>query len=493
MDTSRMDRLEEAVKKLQKGSERHEGIMEELKQLITMVVQKTTVASIPLAESSGNTRGILPPYSTLGSAAVQTLYTRLDFPHFAGENPKGPIMWDFKALTMDFTIVGKRTILRGNPTGGITTVEAKQMNLVLKSKPSQVVEAQLNYLQIEESRNIPCGTHMGLDEGESSKQLQDITHALKADPHGQGSYTMEQRLLLHKGRLVISVGDSTIIQRLIAEAQENPLGGHSGVHGTVKRLKGSFHWQGIQQMVRKFVNECDVCQRNKPNLAAYPGLLQPLPILDRIWTDISMDFTEGLPTLQEFDIIYVVVDQLSKHAHFMPIKHPSTTVDIAHVFFDNIFRLHGMPSSIVCDCDPSSDGEEFVVDEFVAIQSITIKNIVEDNCASNTIPVPNIDGKTLAMLIEYCKKHADETITAEDLKQFDSEFVERDQAILFDLLLAANYLNIQSLLDELCKKVADMIKGKSPEEIRKTFNIKNDFTPEEEEEIRKENAWAFEL
>ncbi|KAA8534446.1 hypothetical protein F0562_031963 [Nyssa sinensis] len=98
----------------------------------------------------------------------------------------------------------------------------------------------------------------------------------------------------------------------------------------------------------------------------------------------------------------------------------------------------------------SSDGEEFVVDEFVAIQSITIKNMVEDNCASNTIPIPNIDGKTLAMLIEYCKKHADETITAEDLKQFDSEFVEKDQAILYHLLLAANYLNIQSLLDELC-------------------------------------------
>ncbi|KAA8534428.1 hypothetical protein F0562_031945 [Nyssa sinensis] len=140
----------------------------------------------------------------------------------------------------------------------------------------------------------------------------------------------------------------------------------------------------------------------------------------------------------------------------------------------------------------SSDGEEFVVDEFVAIQSITIKNMVEDNCASNTIPIPNIDSKTLAMLIEYCKKHADETITAEDLKQFDSEFVEKDQAILYHLLLAANYLNIPSLLDELCKKVANMIKGKTPEEIRKTFNIKNDFTPQEEEEIHKEYAWAFE-
>ena len=62
----------------------------------------------------------------------------------------------------------------------------------------------------------------------------------------------------------------------------------------------------------------------------------------------------------------------------------------------------------------------------------------------------------------------------------------------FTSLQAANYLNIKSLLDLTCQTVADMIKGKTPEEIRKTFNIKNDFTPEEEEEVRRENQWAFE-
>ena len=62
----------------------------------------------------------------------------------------------------------------------------------------------------------------------------------------------------------------------------------------------------------------------------------------------------------------------------------------------------------------------------------------------------------------------------------------------FFLFQAANYLNIKSLLDLTCQTVADMIKGKTPEEIRKTFNIKNDFSPEEEEEVRRENAWAFE-
>ncbi|KAL1193287.1 SKP1-like protein 1B [Cardamine amara subsp. amara] len=161
----------------------------------------------------------------------------------------------------------------------------------------------------------------------------------------------------------------------------------------------------------------------------------------------------------------------------------------------------------------SSDGENFEVDEAVALESQTIKHMIEDDCADNGIPLPNVTSKILSKVIEYCKKHvevaakSETTATAaaaattttvasgssdEDLKTWDSEFIKVDQGTLFDLILAANYLNIKGLLDLTCQTVADMIKGKTPEEIRKTFNIKNDFTPEEEEEVRRENQWAFE-
>ncbi|WOL05285.1 SKP1-like protein 1B isoform X2 [Canna indica] len=156
----------------------------------------------------------------------------------------------------------------------------------------------------------------------------------------------------------------------------------------------------------------------------------------------------------------------------------------------------------------SSDGEVFEVEEAVAMESQTIKHMIEDDCADSGIPLPNVSSKILAKVVEYCKKHVDAAAAAaarpsddtaaasgvsdDDLKSWDAEFVKVDQGTLFDLILAANYLNIKGLLDLTCQTVADMIKGKTPEEIRKTFNIKNDFTPEEEEEVRRENQWAFE-
>ena len=148
----------------------------------------------------------------------------------------------------------------------------------------------------------------------------------------------------------------------------------------------------------------------------------------------------------------------------------------------------------------SSDDEMFEVEKEVADKSQMIRNMIEDTGTDNPIPLPNVTSKILAKVIEYCKYHVDSAkaegdkpaVSDDEKKTWDTEFVKVDQATLFELILAANYLNIKELLDLTCLTVANMIKGKTPEEIRKTFNIKNDFTPEEEEEVRKENQWAFE-
>lgn len=131
-----------------------------------------------------------------------------------------------------------------------------------------------------------------------------------------------------------------------------PWGGHLGVLATLQRLKALFYWPNLPSEVKTQVQGCEVCQRNKEENVAYPGLLQPMPIPSRALEHVAMDFIDGLPKSSGKDSILVVIDRYTKYAHFFTLTYPYSASQIAQVFLDNICKLHGLPSSIVSDRDP---------------------------------------------------------------------------------------------------------------------------------------------
>ena len=132
--------------------------------------------------------------------------------------------------------------------------------------------------------------------------------------------------------------DGSLKMKLLQWVHSSPLGGHSGRDATLKKLKQFFYWKGMHKSVQNFLRQWTVCQACKYDNSANPGLLQPLPIPEEVWMDNSMDFVEGLPRSQGKEVIWVVVDRLSKYAHFVALTHPYFAETVAQSYLDNIFK-----------------------------------------------------------------------------------------------------------------------------------------------------------
>jgi len=189
-------------------------------------------------------------------------------------------------------------------------------------------------------------------EWSNDSSLSQVIKKIQENAQPQPGYTWQDDTLRYKDRLVLS-SNSALKHRILTELHSSPLAGHSGFQKTYARARRSFFWQGMKKDIHTFVEECDTCQRHKGETVKTPGALQPLPIPATIWTKISMDFIVGLPKSGNKSIIMVIVDRLSKYAHFCALQHPFTPASVAQVFMDQIFKLNGMPTSIVSDRDPT--------------------------------------------------------------------------------------------------------------------------------------------
>jgi hypothetical protein len=123
------------------------------------------------------------------------------------------------------------------------------------------------------------------------------------------------------------------------------------------RLRFDFLLPGARATVHDFVSACSTYQRNKTEHLHPARLLQPLEVPTTIWADVAMNFVEGLPRMNRKSIILTVIDMFLTYSYFLPLGHPYTATSVVRLFFDNVVKLHGIPSSIVSDRDPVFTGQ----------------------------------------------------------------------------------------------------------------------------------------
>ena len=171
------------------------------------------------------------------------------------------------------------------------------------------------------SMSVPVWVHEVANSYATDSQAQSLLARLTIHSPDEHGYSLHQGLIRFKDR--IWVGDNSGLQtKIITALHSSAVGGHSGQRATYQRVKRMFYWKGLKQQVETFIQQCAVCQHAKHLNTKPAGLLQPLPIPQGVWQDLSLDFVEGLPKSDGFSVILVVVDRLTKYAHFFPLKHP---------------------------------------------------------------------------------------------------------------------------------------------------------------------------
>lgn len=146
--------------------------------------------------------------------------------------------------------------------------------------------------------------------------------------------------------------DQSIRSKILKECHDIPVSGHVGVQKTLEQVKKIFYWPKLRNIVERYVTTCLACQQNKATNKLQLGLLQPLPIPDKPWQQVTMDLITQLPrTVQGHDAIVVFVDKLTKMVHCCATTTSVTAPELATIFFQEVVRLHGIPASIVSDRD----------------------------------------------------------------------------------------------------------------------------------------------
>ena len=164
-------------------------------------------------------------------------------------------------------------------------------------------------------------------------------------------FHLENGLIMRGEQIYIPL-NKKIMTEILKEAHDIPISGHMGINKTLEKINRKYYWPKMHRHIQYYINTCMKCQENKSSNQLPMGLLQSLPIPERRWQQITMDFIVQLPmTKNGNDSIIVIVDKLSKMACYIPTTVNVTAQQVAKLVFENIVRHHGVPESIVSDRD----------------------------------------------------------------------------------------------------------------------------------------------
>jgi hypothetical protein len=204
--------------------------------------------------------------------------------------------------------------------------ESAQLNACLGNNGSLEVKPMLEDLICKAQRLV--SEIVRLMEKARKEQLLDLR-------------TNEQGVLWFKNRLCVPKGEAREV--LLDEAHNSAYSIHPGTTKMYLDLKTRYWWRGMKKEITQYVARCDTCQRTKAEHQKPAGLLKPLLVPEWKWEEISMDFVPGLPRTQKGnDSIWVIIDHLTKVAHFIPVKTTFGGATLARIYLKEIVRLHGI-------------------------------------------------------------------------------------------------------------------------------------------------------
>src|SRR6185295_3717296 len=195
-----------------------------------------------------------------------------------------------------------------------------------------------------------------INEYKNDSYFEPIYQALTSKenkPQARNFELHDELIYLRSGKRLAIPNNKELRTLLLHKCHDSIIARHLGTEKTLELVQRNYFWPRMGKDIKNYVTSCDSCQRNKASNQAPAGLLQPLDIPERRWDHITMDFVVQLPkTTKKHDAIVVFVEKLSKRTYFIPTTTDVTAPQVAEIFFNTIFKNHGLPKVIISDIDP---------------------------------------------------------------------------------------------------------------------------------------------